>query len=321
MNAAQLLYGLTIHSDLELNQDRPSPARAPVDVRVRVGPEVDVPAEPLDGRCLVRYGVGDQKYYTMVERPDGSALLRFHGSCDVVVSRGLDEMTVRRAPGAEPGIEKVLTTGASLAFLLYRRSHLVLHASAVDLGDHALAFVGNSGMGKSTMAALLCSDGARLITDDVLRIDDVTTVPVARLGATEIRLRKGADSLAERFDSHVPGRRTSADARQVLRLSDGARDRLPLRALVIPQPSPGLDRVVIEQLGTREALFALLGFPRILGWQDQGVLQNQFELTGALVRRIPVVVARVPWGPPFQPGLVGQLLDAVSEVVGGVPAH
>lgn len=321
MNPTQGLYGLTIDSDLDLHQDRPGVPGATVDVRILVGPEVDAPEGLPDGRRLVQYGVGDERYYTMVERQDQSYLLRFHGSCDVTVSSGLDEMTVRRVPGAAPGIEKVLTIGASLAFQLYWRSQLVLHSAAVDMGDHALAFVGNSGTGKSTLAALLCSEGARLITDDVLRVDDVATLPVARLGATEIRLRKGADALIERFDARTPGRRTSADSRQVLRLSAGARDRLPLGALVIPQPSVGLDRVVLEPLSARDALFVLLGFPRLLGWQDPLVLRRQFELTSSLVRTVPVVIARVPWGPPFRADLVDQLLESLSGVAAGVRAH
>ena len=91
----------------------------------------------------------------------------------------------------------MLVGGTLLAFVLTMRGEAVLHASAVQVGDAALAFVGASGMGKSTMATLLCADGARLVTDDVLRLDTTSS-------ATD--LRPGSDRAAAAQGRRPPGR-------------------------------------------------------------------------------------------------------------------
>ena len=49
----------------------------------------------------------------------------------------------------------------------------VLHASAVALAGRAVAFMGRSGVGKTTLAGRIVAHGARLMTDDVLAVDDV----------------------------------------------------------------------------------------------------------------------------------------------------
>ena len=151
--------------------------------------------------------------------------------------------------GADPDLLSVLVSGTLLAFVLTMRGETVLHASAVQVGDAALAFVGASGMGKSTMATLLCADGARLVTDDVLRLDTTSAPPTCALGATELRLRKGADHLAERFANQLgsaPGLRTTGDARQALAAAPATTEDLPLAALVVPVPDHSPERRTAE---------------------------------------------------------------------------
>lgn len=309
------LYGLVVDSDTDLHQDRPAPPGATPDVTVVRGPAAEPTTEIPPGTVVLRCDGATRTIYAFTRGDDGGFTLRFFGACDVHVSPALDRMEVRPVRGADAGMASVLTTGGSLAFQLYQRGHLVLHASAVEVGGAAWGFVGRAGMGKSTMAALMCSAGGALITDDVLRVDDFLGRPVARLGATELRLRKGADSLATRFDGGAPQMRRSADAREVLRLRDGATDRLPLDVLIIPFPSRTADRVEVHRVPGPEALLALSGYPRLLGWRDPTALRHQFAGTAALVDQVPVVAATVPWGPPFRTGLVDELRDRVEQIL------
>jgi hypothetical protein len=62
-------------------------------------------------------------------------------------------------------------TSAIAATCLYLQGHVAIHANAVSLKGLAVAFVGYSGMGKSTLSAYCASRGAGFITDDVLVVD------------------------------------------------------------------------------------------------------------------------------------------------------
>lgn len=52
--------------------------------------------------------------------------------------------------------------------ILSLRGHLVIHASAVELGDSAVAFTGLSGAGKTTTARSLARHGGRILCEDKL---------------------------------------------------------------------------------------------------------------------------------------------------------
>ena len=216
----QRLYGLVVESELDLHQNRPAGPEETPDVRIRWGEPRTRRAQGRAVAGTVLLDSGSRRYgYVIVERPGGAHLLRFFGACDAEVSPDLTEVVVHPVVGADPGIAVVLASGAVLAYLLVRRGHVVLHGSAVDTGDGALAFVAPSGGGKSTMATLLCADGAALVTDDVLRVDmdgPHAPAPSIRAGATGLRLRKGADTLVGLFRSDAPDQHVSADLRQVL---------------------------------------------------------------------------------------------------------
>jgi hypothetical protein len=54
---------------------------------------------------------------------------------------------------------------------IHQRGLLGLHASAVAIDGHAVAFMGASGLGKSTMAASLYARGHTVLADDLVVLD------------------------------------------------------------------------------------------------------------------------------------------------------
>lgn len=305
------LYGLNISSELPLHQQREAPPDAVADISIVVGQPVPRTEEQPHGRVMLDLQA-DRQYYTVAEQADGY-LMRFYSTCDVRLDRDLTTATVHLFPGADPGIAAVLAGGTVLAFVLAMRQEVVLHASAVQVGEVAMAFVGASGMGKSTMAALLCAEGARLITDDLLRLDPLGDDLTCALGATELRLRKSASELSARFED-APGRRTTGDARDALAARSATTEGLPLRAIVVPGPDHSGTRVhaQVDRLDAMTAFLLLSRFPRLLGWQDEAVLRRQFQQLGEVIDAVPVFVARLPWGPPFPDSLTSHLREAVG---------
>ncbi len=78
--------------------------------------------------------------------------------------------------------------GSVLAILLHQRQAMPLHASCVARNGQAIAFLGNSATGKSTMAALFAGNGFRLICDDVLvhRDDDEGAIVLPSDNSTKL---------------------------------------------------------------------------------------------------------------------------------------
>jgi hypothetical protein len=311
MSGLARAYGLTVRSEIPLHLHRPLAAGTPVDLEIALGPQVAATDATPPGRVLLDLR-GSRQYYAATAVDEGFRL-RFFGSCDVLLDRDLTRATVHPMAGADLDLLSVLVGGTLLAFVLTLRGEVVLHASAVQVGDEALAFVGASGMGKSTMATLLCADGARLVTDDILRLDTTSSPPTCALGATELRLRKGADHLAERFGTS-PGRRTTGDDRQALAAGPGATEDLPLAAMVVPLPdhSPERRTTEITRLSSTEAMVLLSQFPRLLGWQDEAVRRASFHQLADVVDRVPVHLALLPWGPPFPDDIAVRVLQATG---------
>ncbi|MEG3614444.1 hypothetical protein [Isoptericola haloaureus] len=310
MTSSAALYGLAVDSEVPM-PTRSGRLTTDGTVRVRRGADVPATTDAPPGHVLLHHASPDRPWYTATRTGDGYHL-RFYGTCEFVLGHDLEDVVLHVTDGADPGVAHVLASGALLAFQLYLRGHAVLHASAVQVGDGVVGFVGRSGMGKSTMAALLCAEGGALVTDDVLRIDPAGDDHVARLGATQLRLRKGAETLAGRFGTGSPGRGRSADDRDLLAPGRAASDAVPVRALVVPLPERDRDELEVVPVRGAAAALLVLSYPRLLGWQDTGVAARQLARVSALVARVPVVTARVPWGPPFRDGLGAELVAALG---------
>jgi hypothetical protein len=295
-----------------LHQNRFTAPDQPPDLILTIGDSREVPKDRPEGLVLADVTDADgTRFFTFVRCADGSYLLRYYRVCDFAVSADLARVVLHQDPTADPGLAAVLAAGSLPAFVILAGGSPLLHASAVEIDGQALAFVGASGMGKSTMATIMCASGGRLITDDVLRLDlDAGSVRCI-LGGTEARLRKSATELMTAFGDEASARRTS-DKRDALGLPPSRTERLPLAAIVVPRPVTGSDEVTLRRLSRMEALLMLSRFPRIVGWEEASVLQQQFEFLADIVDRVPVFVGSVPWGPPFAPDLAARVLAGID---------
>ena len=88
----------------------------------------------------------------------------------VFLVRGGREIVVIPAQDASERLIQHSLAGSVMAILLYQRGLFVLHASAVNINGSAVAFLGKSGEGKSSMAAALHLQGCGVIADDVVAV-------------------------------------------------------------------------------------------------------------------------------------------------------
>ena len=153
----------------------------------------------------------------------------------------------------------------------------LVHASAVALEDRAVAFVADSGTGKSSLALALLARGAALVTDDVLALEpapdggavlahpgvsmaNIAAEQLALLGAS-VRSRVGApigtsDKVHVEIANVSPGPLTLG-AIFFLRRSD-AFGRLAVEPLLPPDPRDLLGATFMPHIVTRQRLLAQL---------------------------------------------------------------
>jgi hypothetical protein len=306
------LYGLTVGANFPLHVERADPTAWPDVVFELTGAKTDSRERP-SGEALVRQDLSPEHHATYTRQEDGAYLLRFSGACDFVVSPDTRRVRLHMVDGVDAALGAVLAQGTVLAFILMLRGECVLHASAVQRDGRAIGFVGRSGMGKSTLAALMCASGWELVSDDVLRVDLSTSPPKCAAGTTELRLRNAAAGIGHLFERSTP-RRTTGDLRQALQVVSTVAQDLPLDALVVPQPRRDLGEVQVMRLSEKDALLTLLHFPRIPGVVDSRLLSDAFAQSAQIAERLPVYRADVPWGPPFPPLIADELASRLQGV-------
>ena len=81
------------------------------------------------------------------------------------------EIIVTPAPDAGAREVRLFLLGSAWGARCYQRGILALHSSVVQAGDHAIAFCGETGSGKSSVAAWLIARGYRLVSDDLCRCE------------------------------------------------------------------------------------------------------------------------------------------------------
>jgi len=302
-----LLHGLILNSEIPL--DEPIVDLQPPDLWARIGAAREVPDEISEGDVVAELIMGSRRLY-MAAETDHGLLVRFPGLADFIIDHESQTIICHSAESTDPRFVSILLPGTVLAVYLSMLGRCVLHASAVEANGRAVVFVGFSGMGKSTCAAMACATGARLITDDLL-VTDLSDKPEAVPGASHIRLREKASSILDAFGNR-PRSWETADGRTAI-APPRYTSRAPIAGIVIPLPSRDLDRLEVRRIRAHEALTRLLPFARVPGWTRRDVVRSQFMNIGALANRVPVFEIAIPWGPPFEVGPIGKLVEDVTH--------
>ena len=121
--------------------------------------------------------------------------------------------------------------GPVMGFVMLLRGIVCLHASAVAIGDEAIAFLGPAGSGKSTTAAAFAERGYSVLAEDVVTLDDRGDRFLVRPGYPCIRLWPAAVKALYGSETHLPKLTPNWDKRY-LDLSENFQ-REPLRLAAI----------------------------------------------------------------------------------------
>lgn len=255
----------------------------PADITIRCGKIPDMLPDAVHVRPLVQ------------TNRQGWIRYSIRNVATYLVRDGREVIIDTKQPEGTPDVS-LFMLGSVFGFLCLQRGLLPLHASCVTFGGRTIAFAGPSGVGKSTMAALLLARGAKLLSDDVTVIDvNAASGPVVRpsfprqklwqdtLRALAIpagtRLRRTVDM--EKFDRPVADlfHETPTQLDQIIQL--GFRNRGRGVELV---PLPGLLAVrALHNNVYRRTAAGLLG----LG-------EDQFGNCALLAQRVSIAALSLP---------------------------
>jgi len=229
-------------------------------------------------------------------------LLRFSRFADFLVSG--DGAVVRCRPRASTprGTIRHLFLHQVVPLVLGQRGRVVVHASAVATPAGAVAFLGGSRRGKSTLAASFWVAGFPLVTDDCLRIDQRGRRLVAVPGYPSVRL--WPDAMRE-LAIETRAARPSAHYTEKIRVGSGAGDRrfatrpLPIARVYVlagARRGGGRQPVRIEPLSARDGLVEIIAHLYRLDVGRRDLLRRDFDRLADLARRLPVRRLHVPRG-------------------------
>lgn len=218
------------------------------------------------------------------------------------------QIIIHPADNVEPRTLSRYVIGPVMAILLSQRGFLVLHASCVKIADGAVAFLGEPGMGKSSMAAALYSLGYPVISDDVTAVHVNSSYPLNVFPASpQIKLDLEATSVFEPEVS-LPDPVDRVDGKFVYKL-EGAfcNSATTLSRLYVLEKET---RIGMERLSSQEAIKEVLKNSYPTRWDYPGG-SDHFLRCATIVSKVPIYrIGRAP--------LISALRELANEVAASI---
>lgn len=126
--------------------------------------------EPAESDWIHHFYTPSEDISISLAKTEKGFLFRFPSLADFIISEDGCEIGSWQTTETDAGTLSHLLLDQVLPRLLSHQGKLVLHASALTVESKAIAFVGETGEGKSTLAASLHLAGYPLLTDDGLLI-------------------------------------------------------------------------------------------------------------------------------------------------------
>ena len=216
-------------------------------------------------------------------------LLHFPDLADFIISGG--KVTCHLHPDCGDTTLCHLLMDQVIPRLWAHRGHLVVHASAVKLCDgRVIAFLGESGWGKSTLAAALQARGAQLLSDDSvgLQVDEegVKLIP----SYSGLRLYGDSIDTLGLAGAGWASMTRYSEKRRLESVSVDYPTNLPLETLyVIEQPAEDATSLSINPFTGAELATTLIRHSFLLDVRDTRSATRQLQIAGGAVEGIPQV--------------------------------
>ena len=182
------VYGIDVVSD--------TPLALPDYAHVGLG-RVECRSAPASVFLTAMQGVDfdrrSDSWYRYACPHDGSTYVRWDTVGEFLVAADGRRISCHRVEASSLESFQVYMLGQALSFALVKQRFEPLHATVVVVDDHAVAFLGDNASGKSSLAACFLEAGHRLLTDDLLILQDSSNRILAYPGPPRIKLFPAED--------------------------------------------------------------------------------------------------------------------------------
>lgn len=236
------VFGLRIRSQIPLPELFPADATDDPDVTIGWGPV----SATAPGQHIEADGDG------VVLSISDVARFRINGGRSILVDP---------LPGVPERNVRLFLLGSVFGALLHQRGLLPLHSNAIETDGRAVAFMGEAGAGKSTLAAWFHDRGHRIVADDVCVVrflDDgqaVTTPGLPRLRLWQEALEASGREAGDFQRSYVGDDDWNKFDVPIARRT-AATEELPLSAVYLLERGDAFDIHRLEGIAAAEAVFA-----------------------------------------------------------------
>ncbi len=293
MSASYSVCGLGLQANVPLAGLKGLPAPRHVDLRVTLGSmPADLDGIPANAACEYFTERDEQGRPTLrVSRLIAGRYYRlaYSAGITVVVDSSGDEVWTTWADGATEEEAVSYLLGSALGFVLRLRGVTCLHASAIAIGDRAIALVGPSGSGKSSTAAGFARLGHAVLTDDLAALCD--SGDRIRIQPALPRVYLWPESAQSMFGSpdSLPRITPNWDKRRLDLVGEAfQREPLPLAAIYfLAERTSGCAAPVIDAMSPAVALINLVADSHASEFVDRPQRAQEFDVLARLLRDVP----------------------------------
>jgi hypothetical protein len=285
------------YCDLILQSDTPLPelplaaiTRADIEFHLLPAAEID----PMPVEWFHHHEAANGKVWLTLARQEQGYLLRYTVFADFIIPYDGTRVHCQPRPGVPAETIRHLLLDQVMPLVVSRRGGPVLHASAVAGPEGAIGFIGDTGLGKSTLAASLTKRGLRLITDDclVLREQDggfvaLPTYPGLRVHKRSLDALLGTGLALPEVAHYTDKKRLGPDNTNLgFTHQPALLRRLYFLGAASPDSRNSESCVEFSRMPQGRALVELIRTSLRLDCQDHKRLQLEFENCEHLIRSI-----------------------------------
>jgi hypothetical protein len=204
--------------------------------------------------------------------------------------------------------------GPVMGFVMLLRGIVCLHASAIAVGDKAIALLGPAGSGKSTTAAAFSDRGYSVLAEDVVTLDDLGDRFLVRPGYPCIRLWPASVKALYGSETHLPKLTPNWD-KCYLDLTERSfqAESLPLAAIYhLGERRHDVTAPFVEALDQSQGLLSLIANTYATKLMDKQMRAREFELLTRVLHNVPL--RRVT--PRADPARIPELCDTILNDFG-----